>query len=477
MSLDNLAVEWSVIDLESLSEFIIGGDWGKDTSLAEENYIEAFCIRGAEFKNWKTDKSKTAVPRKLKTSSLDTRRLNVGDILVEISGGGPDQPVGRTVYIEELVFKNLGSEDIVCTNFLRLFRPTSIINAKYLNFYLSFFYKTPTIVNYQSGSNNLRNLQFKDYLKLEIPIASLAEQQEIVRQLDIMLAQVEQIKARLDAIPTILKKFRQSVLADAVSGKLCRADESFKEIIVENTWKHSIYGLPHWKEYKFSDVVDIIGGSQPPKSEFRSEYQEGYIRLIQIRDYKSDSHIVYIPKEKARRFVSATDVMIGRYGPPIFQILRGLEDAYNVALMKAEPKDNLIDQEYLYWYLQNYKIYNYIEAGSDRTAGQSGVNKKHLEAYPILLPSIEEQQNIVKEIVKLTTLANRIEETLQLAEKRVNLLTQSILAKAFSGELTAEWREQHQELITGINSAKSLLAKIQAEREASKPVKKAKKVK
>ena len=40
MSLDNLAVEWSVIDLESLSEFIIGGDWGKDTSLAEENYIE-----------------------------------------------------------------------------------------------------------------------------------------------------------------------------------------------------------------------------------------------------------------------------------------------------------------------------------------------------------------------------------------------------------------------------------------------------
>ena len=59
----------------------------------------------------------------------------------------------------------------------------------------------------------------------------------------------------------------------------------------------------------------------------------------------------------------------------------------------------------------------------------------------------------------------------------MNLLTQSILAKAFSGELTAEWREQHQDLITGVNSAESLLAKIQAEREASKPVKKAKRVK
>ena len=140
MSLDKLPVEWSVTGLESLSEFIIGGDWGKDLSFADESYIDAFCIRGSEFKNWKTDKGKTAVPRKLKISSLNTRRLKVGDILVEISGGGPDQPVGRTVYIEELVFNNLDSEDIVCTNFLRLFRPISSINAKYLNFYLSFFY-------------------------------------------------------------------------------------------------------------------------------------------------------------------------------------------------------------------------------------------------------------------------------------------------------------------------------------------------
>ena len=70
---------------------------------------------------------------------------------------------------------------------------------------------------------------------------------------------------------------------------------------------------------------------------------------------------------------------------------------------------------------------------------------------------------------------NRVEQTVQSTQKRVNLLTQSILAKAFSGELTAEWRQQHQELITGVNSAESLLAKIQAEREASKPVKKGRK--
>ena len=77
--------------------------------------------------------------------------------------------------------------------------------------------------------------------------------------------------------------------------------------------------------------------------------------------------------------------------------------------------------------------------------------------------------------------AHTLVQTRKFAESLVNRLAiankiefteQTILAKAFSGELTAEWRTQHQELITGINSAESLLAKIQVKREASKPVKK-----
>ena len=457
MSLDNLPVEWFETKLDQIAEWGSGGTPSRKNSAYYGGDVP-WIKTGDLGEKYVTQATEFITDEAVKNSSA--KYFKKGSVIMAMYGA----TIGKTSILGIDATTNqacaVGTPIATSTEFLYYFLRNE---------------KDAFIAKGKGGAQPNISQQIIKAHTIFLP--SQAEQQEIVRQLDVMLAQVEQIKARLDAIPAILKKFRQSVLADAVSGKLCRADESFKEIIVENTWKHSIYGLPHWKEYKFSDVVDIIGGSQPPKSEFRSEYQEGYIRLIQIRDYKSDSHIVYIPKEKARRFVSPTDVMIGRYGPPIFQILRGLEGAYNVALMKAEPKDNLIDQEYLYWYLQNYKIYNYIEAGSDRTAGQSGVNKKHLEAYPILLPSIEEQQNIVKEIVKLTTLANRIEETLQLAEKRVNLLTQSILAKAFSGELTAEWREQHQDLITGVNSAESLLAKIQAEREASKPVKKAKKVK
>ncbi|EHR42032.1 hypothetical protein [Alishewanella jeotgali] len=70
--------------------------------------------------------------------------------------------------------------------------------------------------------------------------------------------------------------------------------------------------------------------------------------------------------------------------------------------------------------------------------------------------------------------AERIEHAAQAALSRVNNLTQSILAKAFRGELTADWRAANPDLISGENSAEALLARIKAERDKVKPTKKAK---
>jgi type I restriction enzyme, S subunit len=148
---------------------------------------------------------------------------------------------------------------------------------------------------------------------------------------------------------------------------------------------------PKWKYLPMGDVCSFIGGSQPPKSEFIFEAKKGYVRLLQIRDYKSDKNATYIPREKARRFCSKDDIMIGRYGPPLFQILRGLEGAYNVALMKAAPKDeNILFKEYLFYFLQTNHLYKHIVSNSERTAGQDGIKKELLEAYEIPLPPLEE---------------------------------------------------------------------------------------
>lgn len=91
-----------------------------------------------------------------------------------------------------------------------------------------------------------------------------------------------------------------------------------------------------WKQVTLGDIALFQGGSQPPLSVFSSQKKAGYIRLVQIRDYKTDKYATYIPEKLAKRFCKQDDIMIGRYGPPIFQILRGIEGAYNVAVKEQK---------------------------------------------------------------------------------------------------------------------------------------------
>ncbi len=87
---------------------------------------------------------------------------------------------------------------------------------------------------------------------------------------------------------------------------------------------------------------------------------------------------------------------------------------------------------------------------------QPNINAQTIKSIKLNLPVIEEQTEIVRRVEELFAFADQIEQ-------RVNHLTQAILAKAFRGELTAEWREQNPDLISGENSAAALLARIQAE--------------
>jgi len=218
--------------------------------------------------------------------------------------------------------------------------------------------------------------------------------------------------------------------------------EQIKSIFVEGSYSHELRIPESWEYARLDEVIKLEGGSQPPKSEFRFESGESLIRLIQIRDYKSDNHKVYIPKELARRFVDSNDVMIGRYGPPIFQILRGLNGAYNVALMKAVPVGNIFSNDYLFRYLSNEDLYNYVNSASDRTAGQSGVNKEHLEKYPVAVPPLAEQQQIAAKLDELLAQVDNLKTRLDTIPKIIKRFRQSVLASAVSGKLTEDWREK-----------------------------------
>ena len=190
-----------------------------------------------------------------------------------------------------------------------------------------------------------------------------------------------------------------------------------------------------WVKKKLGEVCNFIGGSQPPKSNFLKEPHQDAIRFIQIRDYKSDDHIVYVPKRLAKRFCNEDDIMIGRYGPPVFQILRGLTGAYNVALMKAVPNENEITKDYLYYFLKHRDVQEYVIKLSSRAAGQSGLNKETIEPYCISYPALDQQVSIVRVIDALSAETQRLEAIYKQKIAVLDELKQSLLQKAFAGEL------------------------------------------
>ncbi|MGE0099629.1 MAG: restriction endonuclease subunit S [Hydrogenophaga sp.] len=108
--------------------------------------------------------------------------------------------------------------------------------------------------------------------------------------------------------------------------------------------------------------------------------------------------------------------MIGRYGPPVFQILRGLTGAYNVALIKAIPCATL-DSRYAYQFLKQDSLFAFIDKLSQRSSGQTGVDLKELRSYPLSLPATPaERLAIADALTDADALIDSLEQLL--AKKR-----------------------------------------------------------
>lgn len=243
----------------------------------------------------------------------------------------------------------------------------------------------------------------------------LSTQQKIVAKLDTIFAEIDKATAAAEA-----NAKNAEGLFSAYLNKVCNQDYSES------------------KKYKLGDICKFQGGSQPAKNFFEYEKNEENIRFIQIRDYKSDKNIVYIPKKLAKRFCDENEIMIGRYGPPVFQILRGIKGSYNVALMKAIPNEKLLTNDYLFYFLKNPLIQDYVISLSNRAAGQSGLNKETIEPYEISLPTLEEQSIAVRNIEVCFEHTQKIIYVSRLKAEHLKSLKQSILKQAFAGELVKE---------------------------------------
>lgn len=205
------------------------------------------------------------------------------------------------------------------------------------------------------------------------------------------------------------------------------------------------YVLPsNWIWLKHNSILDISGGSQPSKSLFISEPAEGYVQLYQTRDYGEHPVPVYIPNQYATKTAQDGDILLARYGGSLGKVFRAHEGAYNVALAKViKIFPDIIDDDYLYqYYLSDFYQDFCIKAGSGRSA-QAGFNRDDMEKIPFPLPPLSEQRRIVDRIESIFAKLDEAKEKAQAVVDGFELRNSAILHKAFTGELTAKWREEH----------------------------------
>ncbi len=366
-------------------------------------------------------------------------------------------------YLNKVVMAN---SDGVCTTEIIPLNGDEFVNNKYIFYWL----KTADFLTYVTAVGygvNMPRLGTEDGKAAPFVLAPLAEQQQIAQKLDELLAQVDTLKTRLDAIPKILKRFRQSVLAAAVSGRLT---EEWRGRNIK------------WPKKKLREIcLSISDGDHqaPPRAESGipflviSNVNKGFIDFSKVERWVPQ---YYFDELKDIRRPKRNDILYtvtGSFGIPV--LVDSDQDfcfQRHIAILKPNP--NCLNYKFLFFLLGSSQAFKQADSVATGTA-QRTVALNSLRDFEFGIPALEEQTEIVRRVEQLFAYADQIEQRVKDAQARVNHLTQSILAKAFRGELTADWRAQNPELISGENSAAALLERIKAEREAAvNPKRKAK---
>ena len=165
---------------------------------------------------------------------------------------------------------------------------------------------------------------------------------------------------------------------------------------------------------KLCDVCDFQGGSQPPKDEWSFIPKDGYIRMLQIRDFTQGERVIpeYIKLTNTTKICEADDILIARYGASLGKTLTGLSGAYNVAIMRTIPNTELLEKKYLYYYLKAPAFQCFLLKIGNRAA-QAGFNKNDLQELLIPCVSREQQEEVVCILEKVDTLICARKQQLQ----------------------------------------------------------------
>jgi restriction endonuclease S subunit len=259
----------------------------------------------------------------------------------------------------------------------------------------------------------MKNLSNRALQDLTVMLPPLAEQRRIVAILDEAFAGL-------------------STAANNAEKNLKNSRELF-ESYAESVFAKTRRG---WASRKIGDVARLSRGHNPPKSKFSPVQKYGYVRFYQIRDGKTDDYAVYVPDSPQLHKVEPDDILMVAYRH-IGRAFRGASGAFNVALCKIANQDrNILNDDFLFYIIPTSLVRGELLKRAERSLIPS-MSVEHLRDIAIPVPPIDEQERIVAEIGLLEEAVRQLEAVYQQKLDEFARLKQSILQKAFSGELTS----------------------------------------
>lgn len=343
----------------------------------------------------------------------EEQMIRKGDIVLAMSSGSKDL-VGKSAQADKDINAAFGT-------FCGLIRAKENIDSKFLGLYFQ-TQEYRNFVSYQSQGVNICNLKKKDIESLQIPLPPLTTQHAIVTRIETLFAELDKAVQHLRTAQQQLKTYRQAVL---------------------NHWLNNEDGK--WEMVKLGEVAEKIFDG-PFGTHLKSDdYVSSGIRVVRLENIKAgyfdDSKQSYVTPEKyeiiKRHTVYPTDLIMSTFiseEVKVCQMPKHIEFAVNKADCIGIRLKPLANNDFIKYYLSLRSVYHQLEI-QVHGATRPRVNTTQIKNIEINLPPLAEQQRIVNEIESRLSQATASETYIENALQQAEALRQSILKKAFSGEL------------------------------------------
>jgi type I restriction enzyme, S subunit len=408
------------------------GEWGieyQDHIL--DGYTQAKILRNTDFKKWGSEKGKFAPIRLIPKNKMGKVTLSAGDILIETSGGGPDQPLGRTIMIDKTAITQ-SKYPLVFSNFLARFRIKNI-DSEFLYYFLQRYYQSKLMKNFETQTTNLRNFDMKFFLKrFRIFFPDLGQQEKITSILSNVDYIIESCDKSIKSTKKIKNGLMQQLLTKGIGHKKFKK-EKFCFSYLKGNFPES------WKNIQIKQSCKIVrGGSPRPAGD--PKYFGGPINWITVGELTKDDFMFLKSTKKGltvegsthSRMLENGTVVISNSGYTLgHPKILGISGCANDGVAAFIEINEELVPKFLYYSLKHWtKHLRNVNQG----VFQVNLNTGILGNLYLPLPSIKEQEKIVSILSRIDERVMKLElqmEHLKNFKKGImqNLLTGKIQVK------------------------------------------------